>query len=158
MRLKASRLSVIGPSECAPHFNAHQRAMTLPAARAFRPVLVDLSRAMEALCVHAPTVLELVEARELPYVFDVRTTGARRCLRFWLGALLGARPASDMDALDSIVGRPHATTLLRSTVADIMLVKFDHVVRLERSRLLRNVPGGVTRASVIEFLIQRRVS
>ena len=113
---------------------------------------------MEFCGVRRLTVLDMVEAGAISYVFDVRAGGVRRCLRFWLGSLLGARPETEADALDAIVGHRLSVSITRRTIEDILLVDHVHVRNLMNAGLLMRSTAGIFRESLVEFLESRRVA
>jgi len=142
--------------------------------RTWRPVLVDVNRAMEATGYGMETVIEMVDAGELLWVWDVglmrqpicagRVAPVRRELRFWLGELLApeAQRGRTLDeVIEMVLGKRASSELRRVTVKDVLLLRPQQVMRLvmagELSPRVDGHPCWVTRASVEGFLRRRWV-
>jgi hypothetical protein len=124
----------------------------------FRPVLVPLPRAMEALRVRQETVLEWIESGTLLWVWDIALpTGTRRALRFWLAELLGGQVQrfSTSQAIERVIGCA-APELTGYQVEQILFVRRNSVHRaVALGELEGRVVKGkalITRASLVRFL------
>lgn len=127
----------------------------------FRPALVPLPRAMEALRVRQETILEWIEAGTLLWVWDIALpAGTRRALRFWLAELLGGavQRLSTAQAIERIIGCS-APELSSYQVEQILFVRRSSVHRaIELGELEGRVVKGkamITRASLVRFLESR---
>lgn len=143
---------------CALRAYPTNSAPALPGHGLFRPVLVDLHRAMEATTLTRYHLLLAVEKGLLPWVWDIRCGETKQMLRFWLGALLGGKVDSEEQALARIVGEFAPPLLNHSTVENILLVDRKHVDHLNRAGFLRSVGRQITKDSILEFLKERRVA
>jgi hypothetical protein len=131
--------------------------------RVYRPVLVPIERAMEALCIPHEAVLEAVEAGELLWVWDIAQARSRRELRFWLGELLmpGGRNR-DMGlyhVLRCLDPGDLEFQLHPLAVADILAVRATTVYRYIRSGLIEAVSTDsglrIPRYALYRFLTDR---
>lgn len=131
----------------------------------YRPVLVDLNRAMEATGKRREAVLDMVDSGELLWVWDMSADyrGDRRVLRFWLREMTDqiSRTLSLAEVVSVIVGHAYAPALRRVTVSEMLMLRRCQVLRFVRLGALRRRPdrhpGWVERDSLIECLKQRWV-
>lgn len=140
-----------------------ERQRELPLRRSFRPVLVDINRAMECLGYGTEVVLDMVDTGEVRWVWDVGAGhGSRRELRFWLGELLAPmiqreRPLTEV--LGFIIGHDLSTELRAATVGDILLLRRPSVWRLVVTGELKGRQVGhvqwIARDSFRKFLEAR---
>ena len=152
--------------------NCHSGALTitLPARRP----LLDLWTVCTLLDLKDREVLSLIENGDLPWVWDIRGSGAetKRCLRILakdVAALQkGQKPKGDED--DQVIIRSFipvaVATLKASDLARIFNCSNDHITgRLLRDGSLVRWPSAVrekqspevSRDSIVRFLIKRRV-
>jgi hypothetical protein len=134
----------------------------LPLRRSFRPVLVDVNRAMECLSYGIEVVNQLVDTGELKWVFDVGSGAGRRELRFWLGELLlpeAQREKPLTEVLNAIAGHSTMSELRASTVGDILLLRRPSVWRFVVTGELNGRQAGhvqwINRAALVSFLGRR---
>lgn len=133
--------------------------------RTYRPVLVGIDQAMSTLGYDCAVVLDMVDAGELLWVFDVACVGAgRRELRFWLGELMAPafqRSATLDVVLNCVVGHELLPDIRNQTVSHILGVRHTTVHRLWKSGELAGVLSNRTlwihRAGLVAFLRARWV-
>jgi excisionase family DNA binding protein len=130
--------------------------------RVYRPVLVPIERAMEALYLPYEAVVEAVEAGALLWVWDIAQTRSRRELRFWLGELLMPRHHRDME-LPQVLrlldpGDPEFP-LHPLAVADILAIRVTTVYRFIRTGTIEAVSTDsglrIPRYALHRFLTDR---
>lgn len=138
-------------------------------SRPYRPVLVDIGVVSKELGVTRDTILDWVDLGVLLHVWNMAAQGARsRVLRFDMAEVLrrsanlpGMRE-DELATANRIVGHPTETALHTETVANMLWTtrRMVHDWIDQRELIGSDQPGHrqmVTRTSLVEFLIRRRV-
>lgn len=146
---------------------------TLPLRRPYHAVLVQTDEAMSRLGLALESVMEMVDAGAMRWVWDValpRSDGgagqARRELRFWVEELKEperhARRTLD-EVIQEVVGREFMTDLRAVTVGDILGLRRQQVQRLVQAQngelqgRRDGHPCWISRESLVGFLRRRWV-
>ena len=135
-----------------PHIHTH---------RVYRPVLVPIERAMEALCLPYEAVVEAVEAGAILWVWDIAQARSRRELRFWLGELLmpGNRSMELFQVLRCLDPGDPEFPLHPLAVADLLAVRATTVYRFIRTGTIEAVSADsglrIPRYALHRFLTDR---
>lgn len=140
---------------------------TLPLRRQYHAVLVQTDEAMSRLGLALESVMEMVDAGALRWVWDVALPRgsqgpARRELRYWVQELKEPERQAGRtldEVVQEVVGREFMADLRAVTVGDILGLRRQQVQRLVQAGELQGRRDGhpcwVSRASLVEFLRRR---
>lgn len=118
-------------------------------------VFLDLQSVRAHFSLDAESVLAMVDAGELVWVFDIGL-GDRRELRFWAKELIAPAecPRTLTTAVQSILGS--GATITRGQIERQWVTSAQHVMRLIREKEITLItPSKVSRPSVVNFLTAR---